>query len=221
MARQPRKTQKTTVFSIKQSAEVPIFRDKSDRSVFVDILESSKEKCGFDLYGYCLLDEDSFWLIINAKNRSIASIMQSISISYALYRDDVKQLFKRRYKSEPIYDTDALNETMETLMSDPRYETCVYCFYDPIQNTPYPFITDVSDDLKIEQKYSEKIDMDTLSQYIESHVQEVYGSLDILSDVNIRNDVIKHVYTYLNVTQTQISKYFEISNSLVSKILST
>ena len=221
MARQPRKTQKTTVFSIKQSAEVPIFRDKSDRSVFVDILESSKEKFGFDLYGYCLLDEDSFWLIINTKNRSIASIMQSISISYALYRDDVKQLFKRRYKSEPIYDIDALNETMEILMSDSRYETCVYCFYDPIQNAPYPFITDVSDHLKIEKKYPKKTDMDTLSQYIESHVQEVYGSLDILSDLNIRNDVIKHVYTYLNVTQTQISEYFEISNSLVSKILST
>src|SRR5690554_4372168 len=221
MARQPRKKQKTTVFSIKQSAEVPIFRDKSDRSVFVDILESSKDKFGFDLYGYCLLDDDSFWLIINTKSRSIASIMQSISISYALYRDDVKQLFKRRYKSEPIYDIDALNETMEILMSDSRYETCVYCFYDPIQNTPYPFITDVSDDLKIEQKYPKKTDMDTLSQYIESHVQEVYGSLDILSDLNIRNDVIKHVYAYLNVTQTQISKYFEISNSLVSKILST
>ena len=63
--------------------------------------------------------------------------------------------------------------------------------------------------------------MNTLSQYIESHVQEVYGSLDILSDLNSRNDVIKHVYAYLNVTQTQISKYFEISNSLVSKILST
>ena len=74
-----------------------------------------------------------------------------------MYRDDVKQLFKRRYKSDPIYDIDSLNDTMETLMSGPCYEACGYCFYDPTQNTPYPFITDVSEHLKIEKNTQRKL----------------------------------------------------------------
>ncbi len=220
MARQPRKLQKTSVFSIKQKTEVPIFRNQADRKFFMELLEKNKDKFGYDIYGYCLLDPDAFWIVLNCNNRSIASIMQAISISYALYRDDVDNLFSRRYISEPIYDLKTLEKTMEAMISDPRYETCHYCFYDPTMNLPLPFISKVNEGIDIQTKYLKKTTTSEMEAYIKDYVLETYETLHMLEDLNVRNAVIRHVYANLNVTQKQLSQYFEIGNSAISKIVS-
>ena len=56
----PRHLQKTTVFSIKQNTDSKLFRNKDDRKEFVSIVKRNKEKFGYDIYGYCLLDDDEF-----------------------------------------------------------------------------------------------------------------------------------------------------------------
>lgn len=219
MARQARNTQKSSLFSIKQQSDIAIFKDKKDRGVFIEILQQAKKKFGFDVFGYCLLDDDAFWIVINTKTRSVASIMQSISISYSLYRSDVENLFLRRYKSEAIYDLETLNNIMQTMMSDPRYETCEYCFYDIDTNQPFEFIAPIHQDIEIQKKYPKKTDTETMIRFIEDYVGVHYNTLSVLDDLEIRNDIIKHVYACLNITQTQLSQYFKISNSAISKIL--
>lgn len=216
MARQARKTQKTTVFSIKQNTINPIFRNREDREKFVSIIESNKKVYGFDIYAYCLLDDHDFWIILNAKNRSISSIMQSITISYALYRDDVNNLFIERYHSKPIYSKEELEKEINELKSDKRYETCNYCFYDQKQNLPLDFISILEDNLEIEQKHYKPLNDQNFIKLIDQYISD---DEEICKNVSNRNDFIRKIYASYNVTQRQLAEYFDISTSSISKIL--
>ena len=214
MARQARQTQNSSVFSIKQKTNQVLFRDKEDRKEFVSIMKSSKAMYGFDIYAYCLLDEDEFWLILNAKNRSIASIMQSITISYALYRSDVDQLFSNRYNSKPIYNIEELDDEIEMLKSDSRYQSCSYCFYNPTKNIPLPFISLLDEPIEIEQKHQKRLSDDAFVKVVKKSLKT--QNVETVSD---RNLFIKEIYANYNVTQRQLADYFELSISAISKIL--
>lgn len=219
MARQARSLQKTSVFSVKQKTDEIMFRDRADRQVFVDLLESTKEKFGIDIFGYCLLEEDEFWILINVKERQISAIMQSLTICYALYRDDIKQLFTRRYKSKAIYNVEELKGELDNLISDPRYQTCRYCFYHPIENVPLPFISLVTDDINIIKEHSKGLNDQEVIEVIEDYVIEYFDDLEVLDDLESRNKIICHLYAEFNLTQKQLGTYFNLSNSSISKIL--
>lgn len=214
MARQARQTQKSSVFSIKQKTQDVLFRDKEDRQTFVDILKESKEMYGFELFAYCLLDEDEFWLIINAKNRSIASIMQSITISYALYRSDVENLFSNRYSSKPIFDEASLKKEIDILKSDRRYDSCHYCFYHPLDNIPLPFISLVEKGVKINLSHPKRLDDEACIKLIEKKTKE-----KPIESIEQRNEFIRYMIANYNITQRQLATYFDLSSSSISKIL--
>ena len=214
MARQARQTQNSSVFSIKQKTNQVLFRDKKDRKEFVSIMKSSKAMYGFDIYAYCLLDEDEFWLILNAKNRSIASIMQSITISYALYRRDAEHLFSNRYNSKPIYNIEELDDEIEMLKSDSRYQSCSYCFYNPTKNIPLPFISLLDEPIEIAQKHQKRLSDDAFVKVVSQSLKT--KDVEKVSD---RNLFIKEIYANYNVTQRQLADYFELSISAISKIL--
>lgn len=214
MARKARQTQKSTVFSIKQKTNQALFRDREDRKEFVSILKSSKAMYGFDIYAYCLLDDDEFWLILNAKNRSIASIMQSITISYALYRSDVEKLFSNRYSSKPIFNEEELEAEIGELKSDSRYQSCSYCFYNPVKNMPYPFISLVHEGVEIQLKHQTRLSDQDFIQIVNKKIKD-----QDIENVDKRNEFIKHMYASYNITQRQLADYFKLSNSAISKIL--
>ncbi len=212
MARQARETQASSVFSIKQTTTQNIFRDKKDREEFVSILKATKDILGYDLYAYCLLDDNEFWLILNAKNQNIAKIMQSITIRYALYRKDVENLFASRYKSEPITSIDNLEKEVTRLKSDKRYETCAYCFYHPLEDKPFEFISLLDEPIQINLEHQKRLDDQKVEQILKKKAWK---------NVSERNDLIRYAYANYNVSQRQLADYFDLSNSSISKILST
>ena len=214
MARQARSNQKSSVFSIKQKTTQKLFRDKNDRQEFVSILKSTKEVYGLDIYAYCLLDDDEFWVILNAKHRSIASIMQSITIKYALYRNDVEKLFSNRYHSKPLYSIEDLEEEISNLKSDPRYAGCSYCFYSPLDETPFPFISLLDEPIQIHQKHLTRLSDEAFIEIVKEKVTD-----SSIESVSTRNEIIQDIYANYNVTQKQLADYFELSNSAISKIL--
>ena len=80
-----------------------------------------KRRCGFELYGYCLMDNHIHLLVKEAANaavldiggseieippESLESIFKRIGVSYVLYFNRkykrVGHLFQDRFKSEPI-----------------------------------------------------------------------------------------------------------------------
>ena len=214
MARQARSVQKTSLFSIRQQTDTDIFRNQKDREMFVEIIQKAKVKFGFDLYGYCLLDNNAFWLIIDVKKRSLATIMQSICISYALYREDETKLFKNRYLSKPLYDFSELEDELQNLQSDRRYKQNSFCYFDPKTNQPHAFIAMFNPHMSVEKIHATHFDNDGAYQKIQKLSDSNFDSIEQ------RNNKIKELYANYNFTQKQLADYFKLSVSSVSKILS-
>ena len=84
-----------------------IFEDDEDRVKFIATLKHYKQKCGFNVFAYCLMD-NHVHLIIKVNNESLESIMKRIGVSYVYwYNWKYKRsghLFQDRYKSEVIED---------------------------------------------------------------------------------------------------------------------
>lgn len=214
MARQARSKQQSSLFSIKQKTSQKLFRDRHDRQEFVSILKNAKAVYGLDIYAYCLLDDDEFWIILNAKHRSIASIMQSITIQYALYRKDVEKLFSNRYHSKPLFTVADLEAEITELKSDPRYTSCSYCFYSTVKNTPLPFISLTNEPVNIAPIHLTKLSDDSFLNIVAEKVTK-----EIMGDVSLRNALIQDIYASYNVTQKQLADYFDLSCSAISKII--
>ncbi len=62
-----------------------LFKDNSDYEFFVETLKSRKEKYGFKLYAYCLLNCHYHLLIEPLEGANISKIMQALNTSYTLY----------------------------------------------------------------------------------------------------------------------------------------
>ena len=128
MARQARQKSEAGIYHIilRGSNRQILFEDEEDFSKFKSLLSFYKKRCGFALYGYCLMDnhihllmkeaENPAVLFINGKEiefgpgESLETIFKRIGVSYVGYFNRkykrTGHLFQDRFKSEPI-DTDA------------------------------------------------------------------------------------------------------------------
>ena len=99
-----------------------IFEDDEDRVKFIDILKHYKQKCGFNIFAYCLMD-NHVHLIIKVNNDSLKSIMKRIGVSYVYwYNWKYKRsghLFQDRYKSEVIEDDSYLLSLVRYIHQNP------------------------------------------------------------------------------------------------------
>jgi hypothetical protein len=76
-----------------------LFIDDKDREKFMDILLSAQGKFNFILHGYCLINDNSYDLILDVNGGDLSKIMKSINIAYAMYAKCEGKLFSDRYKS--------------------------------------------------------------------------------------------------------------------------
>lgn len=103
-----------------------IFEDDEDQEKYLQLLRFYRKRCGFALYGYCLMDNHVHLLVKEAARPSIVTIMEKeveagpgerlesvfkrIGVSYVRYFNRkykrVGHLFQDRYRSEAI-DEDA------------------------------------------------------------------------------------------------------------------
>ncbi len=79
-----------------------IFLDKKDRLHFIDILKRTKDRYGYLLHAYVLMD-NHYHLLIETPHANIKQIMQNINTSYTVYANIKHKrcghLFQGRYKS--------------------------------------------------------------------------------------------------------------------------
>lgn len=108
--RQARKQSKTGIYHlmIRGINRQRIFEDNEDCDTFIETIWRSKEKIGFELYGYCIMG-NHVHLLMKEKD-SLSLVMQSICSRYVYWYnwkyDRVGHLFQERYKSE-IVETEA------------------------------------------------------------------------------------------------------------------
>ncbi|WP_058309141.1 transposase [Gracilibacillus massiliensis] len=82
-----------------------IFEDEEDKRKFIKTLAKYKEISGFELYGYCLMD-NHVHLLLKEIRESLATILKRISSSYVYWYNEkyerIGHLFQDRYKSENV-----------------------------------------------------------------------------------------------------------------------
>lgn len=107
MPRGPRKKSETGIYHImiRGINRQIIFEDEDDCEKFLQVLHRYKEKCGYQIYAYCLMG-NHLHLLLQISIEPLETIMRMISGSYVYWYnqkyDRVGNLFQDRFKSEPI-----------------------------------------------------------------------------------------------------------------------
>jgi hypothetical protein len=120
MARKARKLDAFGIYAIHQSASDirPLFLDDADRIKFLRILRQTKMRFKFKLYAYCIKASTHYDLIIDANGSDVSKVMKSINIAYAMYVGAEGKLFKDRYKSELLSESDLVKEKIKLFLDE-------------------------------------------------------------------------------------------------------
>ena len=119
MPRQARKKSKSGIYHVMLRGinHQILFEDDEDREKLLDVIKTCKEKSGYKVYGYCLMD-NHVHLLIQEEDEQLDSIMKRIGVSYVYWYNwkynRTGHLFQDRYKSEPV-------ETDEYFLTVLRY----------------------------------------------------------------------------------------------------
>lgn len=107
MPRKARRKSRTGVYHVMLRGinKQTIFEDDEDKSRFIETVAKYKQVSGFELYGYCLMD-NHVHLLVKEMEESISAALKRISSSY-VYWYNVKyarcgHLFQERFKSENV-----------------------------------------------------------------------------------------------------------------------
>lgn len=215
MPRIARSNYHTTLYHIIQKSPVQLFRNVKDRKAFIEILKEAKALFQFNCYGFSCCLDDKFELIIHVKYQSISKIMQSILISYAKYYQNQTTLFPRRYQSIPLYSPKEVSLALENINEELGEQSL--CHFIGMKDDSYKVIDFFSNettelDFEVRKASFEEV----ISSYIETNGCD---ESKIHSDISLRNACIKKLYQDTGCTLKEIAKKFELSPSMVSKIL--
>lgn len=99
-----------------------IFENEEDKEKFIEVIEKYKEKCGYEIYGYCLMD-NHVHILLKEKQETLSQIMKRISSSYVYWYNWKYQrrghLFQERFKSEPVEDDSYLLTVLRYIHQNP------------------------------------------------------------------------------------------------------
>lgn len=126
VARQARKASETGIYHVMVRGinYQRIFEDEEDREKYLRLLQINRKRCGFALYGYCLMGNHAHLLMKEAARPSMMtirgedvevgpgepldSVLKRIGVSYVMYFNRkykrVGHLFQDRFRSEPVED---------------------------------------------------------------------------------------------------------------------
>ncbi len=133
MARKARDVDVNGLYHVSQSGGDSrlLFETGEDRIKFLEILSQARLKYGFKLYAYCVQQPNKYHLILFTNGSDLSKVMKSLNIAYAMYAKCDGKLFKDRYKSEKIEDSEALKALIEKLHSvDKSDEFNSFCYYE-------------------------------------------------------------------------------------------
>lgn len=117
MARQARIKYDFGIFHIQQTGGGcrKLFISREDRLKFLSIINRNQKKFNFVLHGYCLIEDDSYDIILDVNGGDLSKIMKSVNITYAMYAKCEGKLFADRYKSMYLDDATKLAQAKEKL----------------------------------------------------------------------------------------------------------
>ena len=100
-----------------------IFLDKQDFRKYIKEVENTKEKYGYEIYAYALMN-DHVHFVIYDKSENISTAIQSLNIRYTEYfnkkYERTGHLFENRYKSYAINDEEYLKNVVRYIHKNPE-----------------------------------------------------------------------------------------------------
>lgn len=220
MARKARNTSTSDLLSIKQSSHIRLFRDDKDREMLLKIIKQAKDKFGFICYAYCLLDDHTFRIIMDTQGRSVSTILQSICISYAAYRQPKGKLFAGRFQSKSLLNRDELILEINSIQKRTDNSFNSYCFC--IDNQPdTPILTINLDTTNVNIGIIQPTtNLEEAKTKLNTWVTENGCSYaEIMRNKKTRNRCIVELRRTTNCSLKLIGDLFSIGESTVSKIL--
>lgn len=109
MPRTARKKSSTNIYHIVMRGinRQIIFEDEEDCIRFTQTIQRYKEKCGYDIYAYCLMG-NHVHILLKVGKEPLEQVMRRICGSYVYWYNQKYQrmgnLFQGRFKSEPVED---------------------------------------------------------------------------------------------------------------------
>jgi len=107
LARKPRVRSASGIYHVilRGNNKQNIFEDEEDREFFLKKLTMYKERCGIEIYAYCLMD-NHVHLLIKEGDLGISDVMKRLASSYAYWFNRkygrIGHLYQERFKSEPV-----------------------------------------------------------------------------------------------------------------------
>lgn len=102
-----------------------IFRHKSDKDLYLEILFKYKAKTGIKLYAFCILENHVHLVIEETAEESISVFMRRIGVSFSYWyrlKYDLPRgeaLFRGRYLSEPLQTEEEVLEVVRHIHQEP------------------------------------------------------------------------------------------------------
>ncbi|HAO61751.1 MAG TPA: hypothetical protein DCQ90_07515 [Erysipelotrichaceae bacterium] len=220
MARKARKLQDCNLFSVTQTSGPILFRDATDRDMFLSILRQAKTQFGFELFAYCLLDDHRFRLLIDTHGKNISSILQSISVAYTNYRKADERLFPRRFKSVPLRCIEDVQEEIDSINTESQNPFNSYCLYceDAVFHPDFA-LKFTQDRFEIQKRMDPINDEEALKLLEEWICQTGCDQEKIKKDKTLRNQCIAEFRKKTDLSLKQLGRLFDVTESTVSKIL--
>lgn len=230
MARKARIKDPYGTFHITQSGggQKLLFEKEEDRTQFLEILKKAQLQFQFKLYAYCLLSDNQYHLVMDLNGADMSKVMKSINIGYAMYKDQKEPLFKDRYKSELLKETEDAEDVVRSLHKNGVTGSLwnSYCTYDKESPLKLDWISPIENSADKKDTSPCRNCMETLK---EAEVKLKEFSLerglpleDLLKDKEIRNDLILKFRKNSTLSLKELGILFGgLSESSICKILST
>lgn len=211
MPRKARSHTNASVLRISQSSIQPIFNSNEDRDVFLNLLAITTQKFHLELFAYCLLQDQSFTLVLRTPHLNISKAMASLLISYTNYKKPQGKLFHQRFKSVPILTCNELQTTINQFKQPLISAYNGYCF---AQQSALRFATAI-DERCFECDVS---DLHTqLTIFLESNTCSFD---DVLANKQLREQCVVMLYQTTPCSLKDIGEIFNgLDQSTISKII--
>lgn len=225
MPRGPRIKELYGVYYIYQTSHKlqPMFRNDEDRLYFLEILKRAQKKFDFQVFAFCILEPDTYHLVLEINGSDLSSIMKSINIGYAMYMKSAEPLFKDRYKSELMQHSEIISQKMKSIQSQhPTLNVFNnYCNY--LDSSPI-LLDEVNPTTVL---YPDTFCKDCIQtfEHAQGHLvtlaQEANGSVEaLLKDKSCRNQLIHDFRKQSTLSLKELGLLFGgLSESSICKIL--
>ncbi len=196
-----------------------LFTCNDDKDKFISILKNTQQKYDFILHSFCLLDDNSYDLVIDVNGGDLSKIMKSINIAYAMYTKCDGKLFIDRYKSYELESPNALHDIklqINNLNISTDSNICYNMCFDEIQ----PVIQSIVD---FEDCNNCITSISSASKKL-SQIATLKGTNvpELTADKKQRNELIKAFRKNSTLSLKSLGELFGgISESSVSKILNS